>query len=52
MTTEQLMEELQLDLDVLCTLTDRDYSPKLRGWFAATKIERAVREWHNVRMEL
>lgn len=50
--TEQLMAEINLDLDVLVTLTDRRWTPKTRGIMAAAKIDRTVREWFGVRSVL
>lgn len=48
----QTAQEICLDLDVLVTLTDTTMSPSLRGWFAAAKIERYVRELYGVRIAL
>lgn len=48
----QAMEEIDLDLSVLITLTEPGLTPKTRGILAAGKIERAVREWFRVRTQL
>lgn len=45
----QTAQEICLDLDVLVTLTGREFTPKTRGILAAEKIERFVREQFGVR---
>ena len=47
-----LMAEIVLDLDTLVTLTNTNMTPKVRGFMAAARIERYVRELYGVRMAL
>lgn len=46
------VEEIQLDLETLVTLTERGFIPKVRGILCAARIERAVRGWYNCRTML